>query len=327
LKIIDYEKVQNLVANNVLLLDGDNGTKTILASDLAKGLIGLTSSQDFISGLNLSDLAQTSAISSGDKMLVGTASGNKAIGANDLLFAILDTFASPYQHRMVFRGSNLGSTLTADQKARISDGTFKGLWLGDYWAIGGVNWRIVDFDYWYNCGNTAFTTHHLVIMTDSSLYNAQMNTSNTTAGGYVGSAMYTENLANAKTMISSAFGNAVLTHREILVNAVTSGRPSGGAWCDSSVELPNEPMMYGSYIYTPGSDGSVSPYRYTISKTQLALFQAAPRFIVSSPRVTCWLRDVVSASAFAYMGIFSGALCYNASGSYGVRPVFPVGVA
>ena len=31
MKITDYEKVTQLLANNVLLVDGDGGTKTILA--------------------------------------------------------------------------------------------------------------------------------------------------------------------------------------------------------------------------------------------------------------------------------------------------------
>lgn len=62
--------------------------------------------------------------------------------------------------------------------------------------------------------------------------------------------MYTSNLANAKTIINSAFGSAVLTHREYLTNAVTNGYPSAGAWFDSNVELPNEIMIYGSLVYT-----------------------------------------------------------------------------
>lgn len=75
------------------------------------------------------------------------------------------------------------------------------MFLGDYWNIGGRIWRIVDMDYWYNCGDTAFTSHHLVIMPDEALYNAQMNTTNVTTGGYVGSEMYKKNLENAKTIV------------------------------------------------------------------------------------------------------------------------------
>lgn len=324
MKITDYEKVQALAASNIFLLDGPNGTKTIAADALAKALIGLLSSKDFIGGVNLSELTQINELVSGNKLLVGTTDGNKAIAAEDALFAMLDGFAPVELRRVLFRGKNLGTALTAVQKAAIKDGSFKGMFLGDYWSIGGRIWRIVDMDYWYNCGDTAFTSHHLVIMPDEALYNAQMNTTNVTTGGYVGSAMYKSNLANAKTIVNAAFQGSVLTHREYLCNAVANGRPSGGAWFDSSIELPNEPMMYGHPHFSPTSDGSTVPGIYTISKTQLALFMVCPRFIVNRS-YNQWLRDVVSSAAFAR--VTNGGLthCYHASGSYGVRPVFPVG--
>ena len=324
MKITDYEKVQALAASNIFLLDGPNGTKTIAADALAKALIGLLSSKDFIGGVNLSELTQINELVSGNKLLVGTTDGNKAIAAEDALFAMLDGFAPVELRRVLFRGKNLGTALTAVQKAAIKDGSFKGMFLGDYWSIGGRIWRIVDMDYWYNCGDTAFTSHHLVIMPDEALYNAQMNTTNVTTGGYVGSAMYKSNLANAKTIVTAAFQGSVLTHREYLCNAVANGRPSGGAWFDSSIELPNEPMMYGHPHFSPTSDGSTVPSIYTISKTQLALFMVCPRFIVNIS-YNQWLRDVVSSTGFAVVGHDGDANCDSASNSHGVRPVFPVG--
>ena len=324
MKITDYEKVQALAASNIFLLDGPNGTKTIAADALAKALIGLLSSKDFIGGVNLSELTQINELVSGNKLLVGTTDGNKAIAAEDALFAMLDGFAPVELRRVLFRGKNLGTALTAVQKAAIKDGSFKGMFLGDYWSIGGRIWRIVDMDYWYNCGDTAFTSHHLVIMPDEALYNAQMNTTNVTTDGYVGSAMYKSNLANAKTIVNAAFQGSVLTHREYLCNAVANGRPSGGAWFDSSIELPNEPMMYGHPHFSPTSDGSTVPSIYTISKTQLALFMVCPRFIVNRS-YNQWLRDVGSSAFFALVNVHGTADCYYASTSYGVRPVFPVG--
>ena len=317
MKITDYEKVQALAASNIFLLDGPNGTKTIAADALAKALIGLLSSKDFIGGVNLSELTQINELVSGNKLLVGTTDGNKAIAAEDALFAMLDGFAPVELRRVLFRGKNLGTALTAVQKAAIKDGSFKGMFLGDYWSI-------VDMDYWYNCGDTAFTSHHLVIMPDEALYNAQMNTTNVTTGGYVGSAMYKSNLANAKTIVNAAFQGSVLTHREYLCNAVANGRPSGGAWFDSSIELPNEPMMYGHPHFSPTYDGSTVPSIYTISKTQLALFMVCPRFIVNRS-YNQWLRDVVSSALFALVSDDGGTGFNYASNSRGVRPVFPVG--
>ena len=323
MKITDYEKVQTLDSSNMVLIDGNNGTKTILVADFIKSLIGLISSQDFISGVNLSELTQINALTADDKLLIGTAEGNKAIGADDALFAMLDAFIPKEQRRMIYRGKNLGAVVTEEQKANIKNGTFKGFFLGDYWTIGSYTWRIVDFDYWYNCGDTAFTTPHLVIMPDKPLYNAQMNETNITTGGYTGSLMYTENLDQAKTLAASAFGDLILTHREYLTNAVTDGHASAGAWFDSTLDLPNEIMMYGCHVYAAMNNGTVIPTNYTIGKTQLALFTVVPKLI--SNRTTFWLRDVVSSAAFALVDNDGNTASNGASHSHGVRPVFAIG--
>lgn len=323
MKITDYEKVQTLDSSNMVLIDGNNGTKTILVADFIKSLIGLISSQDFISGVNLSELTQINALTADDKLLIGTAEGNKAIGADDALFAMLDAFIPKEQRRMIYRGKNLGAVVTEEQKANIKNGTFKGFFLGDYWTIGSYTWRIVDFDYWYNCGDTAFTTPHLVIMPDKPLYNAQMNKTNITTGGYTGSLMYTENLDQAKTLAASAFGDLILTHREYLTNAVTDGHTSAGAWFDSTLDLPNEIMMYGCHVYAAMNNGTVIPTNYTIGKTQLALFTVVPKLI--SNRATFWLRDVVSSACFARVNYHGNTIYHVASNSYGVRPVFAIG--
>lgn len=323
MKITDYEKVQTLDSSNMVLIDGNNGTKTILVADFIKSLIGLISSQDFISGVNLSELTQINALTADDKLLIGTAEGNKAIGADDALFAMLDAFIPKEQRRMIYRGKNLGAVVTEEQKANIKNGTFKGFFLGDYWTIGSYTWRIVDFDYWYNCGDTAFTTPHLVIMPDKPLYNAQMNETNITTGGYTGSLMYTENLDQAKTLAASAFGDLILTHREYLTNAVTDGHASAGAWFDSTLDLPNEIMMYGCHVYAAMNNGTVIPTNYTIGKTQLALFTVVPKLI--SNRATFWLRDVVSSASFALVNTGGFPHYHGASNSHGVRPVFAIG--
>lgn len=107
---------------------------------------------------------------------------------------------------------------------------------------------------------------------------------------------------------------------EHLTNAVSNGRPSGGTWYDSTVELPNENMMYGSHIFAPASDGTNIPNNYTISKSQLPLFRLAP-WLNFTRSYWCWLRDVVSAACFADAG--NGGYCTSdtASSEAGVRPV------
>lgn len=236
-------------------------------------------------------------------------------------------------HNSKYRGKNLGTSLTSAQKTAISSGKFTDMYIGDYWVINGVTWRIAAFDYWYRCGDTDLTTHHVVIVPDSALYNAQMhNTSsgqyesgsaNTTEGGYVGSDMYKTNLEQAKTTIKEAFGEAnILTHKEYLTNAVSNGKASAGAWYDSQVDLMNERMTYGNPVHTPANDGTTIPTNYTVDKSQLPLFAFRPDLIAN--RITYWLRDVVSSAHFALVGDGGGAAYLNASISGGVRPAFGI---
>lgn len=253
----------------------------------------------------------------------------KAVEGTEAKIAPL-LFNNAGAHNAIYRGKSLGSTVTTAQYAAIKAGTFDDLYIGDYWAIGGVNYRIAAFDYYLNSGDTSCTTHHVVIVPDTCLYNAQMhNTSsgsyeggaaNTTTGGYVGSDMYKSNLEQAKTTIKSAFSGHVLKHRIYLTNAVANGRASGGAWCDSEVDLMCEQMVYGSGIFSPVSDGSNVPANYRVEKSQLPLFQHEPSRICN--RATWWLRDVINASGFAYVTNNGYANYDNASYSLGVRPAF-----
>lgn len=253
----------------------------------------------------------------------------KAVEGTEAKIAPL-LFNNAGAHNAIYRGKSLGSTVTTAQYAAIKAGTFDDLYIGDYWTIGGVNYRIAAFDYYLNSGDTSCTTHHVVIVPDTCLYNAQMhNTSsggyeggaaNTTTGGYVGSDMYKSNLEQAKTTIKSAFSGHVLKHRIYLTNAVANGRASGGAWCDSEVDLMCEQMVYGSGIFSPVSDGSNVPANHRVEKSQLPLFQHEPSRICN--RATWWLRDVIIASHFAAVFHTGNAGCNYASNSHGVRPAF-----
>lgn len=277
--------------------------------------------------MKISEYSPITKFTSDNIFLVDGDAGTKNILVGDAILAMLH-LTSVENHRRIFRGKNLGNVLTSTQKTAIQTGTFEDLWLGDYWEINGVNWRIVDFDYWYNQGDTAFTSHHLVIMPDTSLYTAKMNDTSSTTGGYKGSQMYTTNLGSAKTAITSAFSTNVLSHRDYLITAVTTGVPSAGEWGDSTVELPNEIMIYGSSVYTPASNGTTIVKRYTTGRTQLALFNVAPKFINSTEggqRTNYWLRDVASDQRFVCVTDYGPVTDTAASLEYGVRPVFAIG--
>lgn len=227
-------------------------------------------------------------------------------------------------HNCLYRGKSLGTSVTAEQWEAIANGTFKDLYVGDYWVISGVTYRIAGFDYYLHTGNPDTTKHHAVIVPDENMGSAQMNTTAVTKGGYVGSAMYKTNLNAAKTKIKSAFSGHVLSHSVYLTNAVSNGAPSGGAWYDSEVELMTERMAFGCPIHSPMGDGQKEPWNamhnYTVEKSQLPLFAINPAAITT--QYDYWLRDVTTASSFAFMGSKGHANNADASRSFGIRPVF-----
>lgn len=274
------------------------------------------------------DLEAILSVTGTEQMLIHDGNGVKVITVENLhkgLQTDIDSVRNVLAdgaaaHNCIYRGKNLGTSVTAEQYAAISSGKFTDLYIGDYWVIKGVTYRIAAFDYYYNCGDTNFTKHHVVIVPDTSLYKAQMNTSNVTTGGYTGSAMYKSNLAQAKTTIKAAFGSAhVLTKRELLTNAVNGNTPSGWAWFDSDVELMNEVQAYGSVAWG-AHDGN--GYNVASGDGQFPLFMFDRTKLHN--REDYWLRDVASATFFS--GVRGGyAANYYASYSFGVRPAFCIG--
>lgn len=275
------------------------------------------------------DLEAILSVTGTEQMLIHDGNGVKVITVENLhkglqidIDSVRNVLADgAAAHNCIYRGKNLGTSVTAEQYAAISSGKFTDLYIGDYWVIKGVTYRIAAFDYYYNCGDTNFTKHHVVIVPDTSLYKAQMNTSNVTTGGYTGSAMYKSNLAQAKTTIKAAFGSAhVLTKRELLTNAVNGNTPSGWAWFDSDVELMNEVQAYGSVAWG-AHDGN--GYNVASGDGQFPLFMFDRTKLHN--REDYWLRDVASATTFSYVYYGGRAGNGGASDSRGVRPAFCIG--
>ena len=221
-------------------------------------------------------------------------------------------------HNAYPRCKYLGTTITDAQNTAIKNRTYDDLFIGDYWTINGVNWRIVAIDYYYNVGDTNFDRGNVIVMPDTVLYNAQMNSTNTTAGAYAGSLMRTQNLNNARTVAQNAFGSHLANHRIMLANSVDASGPSDWAWYDSDgVELPNEVQIYGTRIWGSALKG----FDVATQKQQFPLMVLAPQFV--NTRQDYWLQDVSSnsvSSTFAVVYYCGFAVSNAASSSLGVRP-------
>ena len=265
--------------------------------------------------------AQTFANNAQDAATSAQAAATSAQASATELAALL--FNNAGAHNAIYRGKNLGTSVTTAQWEAISNGSFTDMYIGDYWVIGGITWRIAAFDYYLRAGDTDMTTHHVTLVPDNSMYNHVMYDSNVTTGGYVGSKMYTTGLDDAKTTINNAFGTAhILTHRQYLCNAVSNGKPYTSSWYDSTVELMTEENLYGGKVFSAGNDGSNVPALYTLDKSQYPLFAFRPDLI--SNRQWFWLRDVVSDSNFSSVSYDGSAYFFSASSSGGVRPAFSI---
>lgn len=143
-------------------------------------------------------------------------------------------------HNAIYRGKYLGDTVTAKQAAAIADGSLEDLFIGDYWTMGGVNYRIADFDYWYRIGfpeASRVEKHHAVIVPDTAIATGQMNGGNTTSGGYRASLMKSK-MNDTISALPQGIRSRLLVHNALL----------DGTWTETSVDLMNEIMVYGCYI-------------------------------------------------------------------------------
>lgn len=249
---------------------------------------------------------------------IETPFASSSLFGNMSIYSMFDSAGAYKMHRTTFRGKNLGGKLTTGQKAAIQAGTFDDLWLGDYWVIGGITYRIVDIDYWYLTGQTPCTKHHVVVMPDQTMYNAVMNSTATAANGYGRSDMRSSKLNAAKSSINSAFPSAVVSHTEFFTTSIGSDDVVSQAWYPATVEIPSAVMLFGSTYY--GYE------RHVVSTSQLSLFAVDRTFMVPSTSVGTWLNNCASTTQFAYVTSESSAYYLDANTNSGVRPVFAVGV-
>ena len=227
--------------------------------------------------------------------------------------------------RNLYRGAYLGNKVTEEQLAAIRDGSFRHFFIGDYWIIGGITYRIADMDYWYGTGHpNTLTRHHLVLVTDKNLYKMKMAEEDSTAGGYWGSYMKQSGLSSMQIRVQVGFGSALCPHYEYFTSEVEDGRPVNALWRETTVDLMSEIMVYGTNIFSVMNSGGTMLWNYTTARWQLALFRLDPTRI-TIPGEKSWLRDVVDPKRFAAIGSNGYSYCMKASFENGVRPVFAIG--
>lgn len=293
----------------IRLADG-TGTKNIKVGDLRKILVG------DLESLETED--KTGVVAAVNELMRDIIAEGNTLETLQKRTEILTLSGASVANSNVVE-VDLGNSFTAEQSADIRAGKFEKVRTGGYWTINGHKYWAGHADYRLHCGDTDLTTHHMLVVPDGPMYNHVMNDTNVTTGAYYGSKMKTSGLAAALETIKQDFGAShILTHRQLLANAVNNGSSSGWAWYDTQIDLMNEHMVYGSHAW---GGGSHIGYDTGIDKSQLALFQARPD-LIHSRAGWYWLRDVYSATVFCGVSYGGYANDSGASGSGGVRPAF-----
>ena len=244
-----------------------------------------------------------------------------------------------------YRGRSLGTISSTTQitefisDLHVSEGLFDGLYLGDYITIQdgtyNANWMIAGFDTefykgWLVDGSSDvqwINQHHITLIPRTPLFNAQMNSTNTTSGGYKGSAMHTSTLPTVVSSLQTVLGTHLLKRYALLSSAVDTTRSNmygtaGGAsssweWTEVYATLPSEMQIYGSTIW------SSSGYDTGEACMKLPVFNFINH--VQFSRWAFWLRGVASSSDFCHAHDSGYATTWAASYSFGVRPVICIG--
>lgn len=163
--------------------------------------------------------------------------------------------------RRVFRGKNLGTEVTPLQQARIRNGTFEDMFIGDYWVINEHYYIIMDFDYYmysYNnvdangiVSSTRNTIHHLTMMPSSKVVKSlYYNTLEERVGGYDNSVINTETIPNIiNPTLETDFGQGTLMQVVLSVSNVvntSSSEITGYIYKKFKSIIPTAVMVVGT---------------------------------------------------------------------------------
>ena len=280
------------------------------------------------------DLSNYYTKSEVDNLLSNIGSGTE--GGDDAQNVLKSWPDGAAAHNAMWGGRDITAAFDAGTvSANIANGTFKDIFPGDYITkqvtipqvladdgttvlfAGGtytVHWVVADCDYWSHI-------HHVAIVPSKHIFNARMNPTNTTEGGYAGSEMFKKIIPACATGIVNAFGSShILTFQDGITNSVdTSHASSGlpqfmgtpswfGEWVSVQCNLMSEKMVYGAPIFSAGAMNNVMATR------QMSAFRLSERLINDNTWGRAWwLRDVVSSSHFAAVYNYPGVAGVHAS--------------
>lgn len=266
--------------------------------------------------------------------LTFTENGETKTRLKDLYYSLIPDGAAT--HNSVFRGQNLGN-LTATHIANIQNGTFKDMFIGDYFSINGSNYVIAGINYKRHHGDNMDLGNHLVLMpsdwskTPTQTLNPNgkdthyMNDTDTAEGGFANTKLYKTYLPQIQQKLESDFGSHLMQWRGIVSTHVdNTGAPDQGEWRNMKVMIPTEVMIYGTTLN--GNNKINAWYNVGDDNSQLPLMRLNDAERNFNRIGDIWLRDIHSSAGFAFASAGGDDNWIGASYALsGVRAFFLIG--
>lgn len=200
-------------------------------------------------------------------------------------------------HNNTYRGKDLGAFNDTFEQA-IDDGTFDNEYVGDTFTMGGHKYKIAGFNTEWGTEKNTELGNHICLITDN-FGDSQMNSSDTTQGGFAGSDMFKNTLPKLVSQLKADWGDHLLEFNEFLSTGIDlNGAPNIGAWFKVQASLMNTAQVFGAPTqYSNNANGE--KYNIGNENSILPLFKLKP-----SDRKTdywWWLRDIYNSQSFAYV--------------------------
>ncbi|MBQ7543894.1 MAG: hypothetical protein IJT02_03020 [Synergistaceae bacterium] len=233
----------------------------------------------------------------------------------DARTAILSEMAGP-THNSIFRGKDLGSTITAAQYNAIKNGTFDDLYIGDYWTFDGIKHRIAHIDYYYDRGtgfnptvqpgdiaakgyvyNASRTPHHVILLPDASIITGKWHTEDTILQGYYGTNFWNEILPQIYTKLAGYVGaEHLLEFQQTMASKMNDAHTQVGyttQYVMAGLLSVQELFGYPSVNKRSENYTNIDNIWWT---EEFALFRLAPQYRYKV--VGCCLRDIQGWSSY-----------------------------
>lgn len=250
-----------------------------------------------------SDLTTVDSVTNDYKVLIHDGTGVKTSPIG-LLHGSADGDGA---HNSVYRGKNLGETVTDEQWAAIADGSFRDMYIGDYWVFNGTNkLYIAAFDYYYGTGvydssSIGLNTHHIVILPETIAPGTVVTQPMISSSGTYSNVVYKDSVTRSQIQnipnpfIINVFGGSthVLTRKLMMASAVSSGVVSAFNWFDSTVDLMTEANVFGQSVYDMKNE---------IDKSQFPIFalnRSMINYIYNGVRYNYWFRSISGTSTYS----------------------------